>query len=77
LSTEKIITGYFSEHETELYSKHLMACSSVGLTLTERLQKAVGDEAEPNLDENKAKARGILKSVGFDDIVIELSHKIN
>lgn len=54
-----------------------MACSSVGLTLTERLQKAVGDEAEPNLDENKAKARGILKSVGFDDIVIELSHKIN
>lgn len=55
------------EIEMELYSKHLMACSSVGPKLTQDLHQAIGDQMVE--DETRTRTHQILQSVGFDEVV--------
>ncbi|KAI6182185.1 hypothetical protein M3Y97_00353100 [Aphelenchoides bicaudatus] len=59
--------------EMELYSKHLLSCSSVGQKLSHHLVHAIGDQATP-LEENSAerKTHEVLKTVGFDDVAIRM-----
>lgn len=54
----------------ELYSKHLLTCSSVGSKLSHHLVHSIGDQASP-LEENSdgSRAQKILKAVGFDKVV--------
>ena len=58
-----------------LYAKHLGACSSVALDISQKLVETIGDETSmPKLETPEGKARGILRAVGVDSVVSSSFH---
>jgi len=52
-----------------LYAKHLGACSTVALDISQRLAETLGEEASiPKSHTPEGKAQGILKAIGVDSV---------